>query len=280
MDVCPKCMSEVPDTQERCQTCGNDMGFPNVKEAAREKDQLNARYLQAIQRAPRDGCEDSLARFEERMRATCAVVNVKLDFLHSFLTNDKALYTTYRLALKGQIRVPADRQNDRERRTVEERLFGSYGEQIRYAALSVDGSGPVSYGAYSMRLRELTIAARASLLEDNSYHFVKKHDIRVLGPVPDGYKAVWEERHKLAICKLADRLSPTTSDSDHAKILLFSEGNYSTDSFIEVHVYGSFDSKAIDSVKGCSATRSKAEKALLSGVKDILNSSGRSWVEE
>ncbi len=36
-------------------------------------------------------------------------------------------------------------------------LFGRYAEQIRFAALSLDGTGLTSYGAYTLKLKEIAV---------------------------------------------------------------------------------------------------------------------------
>jgi len=66
--------------------------------------------------------------------------------------------------------------DDARRRSVESILFGSYGEEIRYAALSLGGLGLVSYGPITMVMSEPAIAQRASLLEYNSFQFVEQLD--------------------------------------------------------------------------------------------------------
>ena len=46
-------------------------------------------------------------------------------------------------------------------------LFPGYKEQIRFAALSLDGKGLSSYGECTLILRDHMIAHRASVLEGN-----------------------------------------------------------------------------------------------------------------
>ena len=109
----------------------------------------------------------------------------------------------------------------------------------------MDGAGLSSFGPCAIRLREVVVDERATLLEGNSYHFISKHNIRPGEDIPPGYSAAWRERHKLAVAKLATQISPGTTEQEHSKILLFSEGRRDTDEFIEVHIYGGFDNKAL-----------------------------------
>ena len=207
------------------------------------------------------------------------MINVNLDHLQQFIADDKALYYNYSLGVRGQIRKAATDQDDRHRRTIEAMLFGGYAEQVRYAALSLESTGLTSWGPFAIKLREIAIADRATLLEDNSFKFVQKHDIRPGGNIPQGYRSTWKERHKLAVAKLAKRISSSTLEKEHAQILLSSTGDRKTDDFIEVHIYGTFDNKAVESVKGKSSTGNKAERAILAKVKDYLRRAGKSWIE-
>jgi hypothetical protein len=166
---CDRCDSEISDQADTCTTCGKSVGAPNVRLARKseEKSALDERYNKVLEDAKQDSAYQRLTVFDEKMKATCAVVNVDISFLHAFITNEKTLYTSYGLGVKGQLRKPAQSDNDRERLAVEGILFGSYGEKIRYAALSLDGAGVQSYGKYSLKLREVTVSQRATLLEDN-----------------------------------------------------------------------------------------------------------------
>jgi hypothetical protein len=282
MLICKICTSEVSDIEEKCSTCGWNAGPPNVRSAASQEEvnALEERYLAAVEQANADGTQAVVMSFEEDMRGSCAVVNVDLKFLHQFITDNKVTYANYDLSVKGQTRKPAKGQDDRYRRTIEAMLFGGYSEQIRYAALSLDEAGLDSYGPYSIKLREVTIEERASLLEDNSYHFIPKHRMAPGDDVPPGYVATWKERHKLAVAKLAKRFSAGTTKAEHSRILLSGKGDRHKDEYIEVHIYGGFDNKAIESVKGSSSVKGKWERATLSIVKDYLRKDGKLWVEE
>jgi siderophore synthetase component len=47
----------------------------------------------------------------------------------------------------------------------------------------------------------------------------------------------------------------------------------------EVHIYGTFDLNAIESVKGISTSGSRDERDLLRMVKQRLNNAGKAWIE-
>jgi hypothetical protein len=288
MEICPRCQSELSGVEDKCPTCGYYVGPPNVRAAniKEERKALDLRYQSAIAQSKVDGREHALASFEEAMRKTSAVVNVDLQFLHQFLTNDKSMYSNYELSVKGQMRKPAISQDDRNRTTVGSMLFGSYANEIRYAALSLDGAGLKSYGAFAIKLRDVAIEDRATLLEDNSYIFISNQDVRPLQGIPPGYRATWGERHKLAVAKLSMRIFAGTTEPEHSRILMSGTGNRQTDEFIEVYIYGPFDSKAIEAVrgstpaKGGSSAKVRLERACLSTIKDYLSKAGKTWIEE
>ena len=278
---CDRCDSEISDQADICTTCGNSVGAPNVRLARKseEKSALDERYNKVLEDAKLASAYDRLTLFDQKMKVTCAVVNVDISFLHACITNEKTLYTSYALGVKGQLRKPAQSDNDKERLAVEGILFGSYGQNIRYAALSLDGAGVQSYGKYSLKLREVTISHRATLLEDNSFVFVEKHELIPGKEIPRGRRSTWEDRHKLALAKLAHRVSPEASDAEYAGILLFSEGDYKTDNFIEIHIYGPFDAQAIEAVRGSSTSDDKVEAAMVENVKQHLQNGGKTWIE-
>lgn len=282
LDKCSACSADVSQyLGQNCPTCGAYLGPPNVREVSRpeEVEALEVRYKDVLEEGEARGAHASLKCFDADMQQTQAVINMGLDKLNNFITNSKALYSSYVLQVRGQMRKPADPQDDRDRRTIESMIFGSYGEEIRYAALSLDGRGVSSYGDYILILREVAVEKRATLLEENSYHFVEHHDMRPRQPVPRGYRSTWQNRHKLAVAKLGSHIGVGTVSDEHASLLLFSEGNRVTDGFIEVHLYGAFDMGTVAAVRGRSVTRNRRELAKLAVVKEILREAGKDWIE-
>jgi hypothetical protein len=279
--VCPNCSNEIAVNLEKCPVCGHYAGALNVREAAQETEQraLETRYHDTQARADRAGSRHVLDLFDLAMRKTVAVINVDLRYLAAFLTNDNELYSNYSRAVGGQIRKPARPIDDKERLAVEGRLFGGYSREIRYAALSLDGRGLMSYGPYAMQLRDIALSDRATLLEENSYAFVSKHTVDLRRDLPAGHRAVWSNRHMLAVAKLGDRLTSGVAQRTFPAILLFSDGNRAHDQFIEVHIYGPFDNRAVEAITGSSRVKGRVEQAFVGIIKDILSASGRRWIE-
>ncbi len=282
IDTCSNCGEDISrHIQPNCPRCFHAIGPPNVREVSRpkEKKALTTRYETALETSQEDGSYANLSNLDAAMLKTCAVINVDLDFLHAFLTNEKVQYSTYMLLVRSAVRIPAEQQDDRRRTSIESMFFGSYAEHIRYAALSLDGSGVTSYGPFAMQLSDVAIAERATLLEENSFDFIDTYAMRPGDAVPPGYRSTWQDRHKIAVAKLAERVSEKTTQDDHAALLLYSDGNHEDDDFIEVHIYGPFNPGAIAAAKGRSSTKNAVEGAKLKIIKDILAKAGKTWIE-
>lgn len=278
---CSECGSTIPHDCVACPTCGTHAGFPNVREvsSASEKEALERRFNKAIKNAQADGRGVKLEELSQASKGTCAVIAIDLDYLAGFITNDETLYSSYGLLVSGEIRKAASSLNDKKRRGVEGFFFGSYANEIRYAALSLDGKGLSSFGPFTLVLKDIAVKARATLLEENTYKFYDKFKADIPDNFPPGYRAVWGERNKLAVAKLADRITVTTTNDNFSGILLSCTGDRKTDDFIEVHIYGAFDNAAVEAVFGNSKTSSKAEKAQLAVVKEKLTKKSIRWME-
>jgi hypothetical protein len=282
MLICTVCGSEIPDSVEKCFTCGFNAGPPNVRmaRATEEIRALEDRYQAALERAKNAGSLYILQSFEHDVSNSFAVLNVDLSFLYHFVTGKAVLYANYEGGVAGRSRKPAETYNDLKRRGVGGTLFGGYAGEIIYAALSLDGSGPTSYGPYAIKLRDIAVRNRATVLENNSYDFVKKNNLSPGDPRPRGYLATWANRGKLAVAKLGDYITPLRNVAEFPSVLLTSSGDRSTDEFIEVHVYGTFDLNSVESVKGTSRGLSRDDRDLIRIVKAHLSKAGKPWVEQ
>jgi hypothetical protein len=278
---CSECGSTIPHDSEKCPTCGTDAGAPNVREVslAREKEALERRYNKAIKDAHADGRDVLLEEFSQACKNSRAVIAIDLDSLMGFMTKDVTLYSSYALMVSGEIRKAASSVNDKKRRGVEGFMFGSYANKIRYAALSLDGKGLSSYGPFTLVLKDVAVRTRATLLEENSYKFYDRFKVKIPDNFPPGYRSIWGERHKLAVAKLANCITATTTNDEFSGILLSSNAARETDDFIEVHIFGAFDNAAVEMVVGKSRTSSKADKAQLAVIKEKLIKKGVKWVE-
>ncbi|HLJ29287.1 MAG TPA: hypothetical protein VKY85_21440 [Candidatus Angelobacter sp.] len=278
--TCGSCGSPLGDAEQNCLTCGAYVSSPNVR-AAKQKGALQAlqqRYLAALRQAKENGLADhQLTAFEACMAQTRAVINMELEDLRYFVVKRDRVYSTYQLCVDGEIRKPSTGRLDRHRVMVEGALFGTYAPRIRYAALTLDGSGCQGYGPFALTLRDAAVKIRSTVLEENSYMFWKRHADRLTaGKAPLGYMATWHDRGRLAVAKLGKHLSPTTKASDYQGLLLRTNDDRSQEEFIEVHIYGPFDISAVDEIR---VRRSMLDHPDITVIKEKLPKDTK-WTEE
>ncbi|MDA3822031.1 MAG: hypothetical protein PF450_05385, partial [Bacteroidales bacterium] len=164
--------------------------------------------------------------------------------------------------------------NDRQRCAVGGILFGHYADSIVYGALSLTNPGVPTYGSVHCRLRSVAIEKRTSFLETNSYKFIQTHAVVAGSKLPSGFFACWDDRQKLVLTKIADRLSAGQGLSDWQKMIIHSEDKkQENDEFIEAHIFEGFDWNAIESmVKSANVTMSRAESLDFDLAKDAFDS--------
>jgi hypothetical protein len=274
--TCAVCGSDIGTFADQCETCGEPVSKPNVRLANRpaEKTALTQRFDKAVKDAETRGVADLAQKFHNAMNFTVAVINVDIFFLREFLTKDNLLYASYHQGVRAATRKAAALEFDRERNGVDGTLFGQMASFIVTAALSTECRGLISYGPFCMQLREVAIAKRASLMEENSFQFVRNHKLLPNSTIPSGYSADWLSRPMLASAKLIPRLNASTTESEFQSILLGSTGDRQTDDFVEVHIYGGFDNRAIEKISGKMPTE-RIEIAMWAVVKELMSKSGK-----
>jgi len=242
---------------------------------------LGERYRAAQGEA--GGAAAGLEVLERVAEHTAAVVNLPVGLAHGLFIGEIPLYSPYEQQLKGRLRTPAKPEDDRQRRAVGGLLYGSYGEDIVYAALSADGRGLSSYGLVHLELEEVCVAYRSTVLEENSYSFMKRHKVTPGRPLPRGYLARWQDRGRLAVAKLARNVSGDLDEEACRGLLLQSEGDRASDLFLEVHVYGTFDHQAVRSLAlpgdAAADLLDEVRQVQLKALKERLDRSGVPWKE-
>jgi hypothetical protein len=272
---CQNCGSAFNQFSRFCPGCNSDWGFPNVRAASRaeEIEALKQRCADADISANARECKEVLSKFVESVKDAKAVINRSVGDVQALICNENALYTTFYHSVDAQARLPEDNPYDMSRTTIDSMLFPFYHQEMRFAALSIDGRGLPKYGALTMVLRDNIIKHRATVFEENSFEFCKRQKIVVGSPLPLGYRTTWEKKHELAAAKLHSRITTTTSDKDFGKILLQPGAESAADDFIEVHIYGSLNSRGIERVVGKLPSR-KADRVLLKSIEYKLQELG------
>ncbi len=281
MGSCSVCGSPISAVTDRCFTCGADIGAPNVREVGspQEVAALGTRYGDAIARSSARGTKRETDDFMHALERSSAVINCQLPFLRDFITRQIPLYANYHRGVLAGTRKAAEGQLDRDRTIVDACMFGSYAGQITMAALSLTDTGLTSYGSYSMKLRNVAVASRSTLLEENSYSFVPRHGLTIKVPIPPGYRSTWADRAKLAAAKLADFIKIGMGENDFQSLLLVNSGSRDSDSFIEVHIFGAFDREAIHTVSGPKLKKRDRDSAIWEVVKDNMRALKKSCYE-
>jgi len=241
--ICPKCGNDVRSHERNCAVCDADVGYPNVR-AAQNPDEVSAlegRLAEASEECAARGSGVVLAQFQEAARTSKAVLNRSLHQVMSLVSSDNELYATFYAQIASQ-------SVERERLIADNLLFPYFHHEIRFASLSLDDTGVRHYGACALAISELAIKHRATVFEKNSVEFCREHKLGAGKPVPQGYRAVWEDRGKLAAAKLHSRLDPNLGSSQFANVLLSDIESEAPPDFIEVHIYGPLHRRAIETV--------------------------------
>jgi hypothetical protein len=224
-----------------------------------EKEALERRYQTALSAASSRGARANVERFGEASAGSKAVIARPERDLDRLAASDRELYSTYYKLLGAEVRLPDGNEWDRLRRLADEALFPGYREEIRFAALSLDGSGLSSYGDCYFVLRDEMIAHRASVYEENSARFLKRHRYEP----PPGHRATWVERGKLCVAKLGGSIGPTTSDAQFQGILMREGSTSGDDDFVEVHIWGSMNMRTVERVVTLASPRRKTFRKAL-----------------
>jgi hypothetical protein len=281
MSVCPTCGSQVSAIADRCSTCGADAGAPNVRALMgnAEVAALNERYQCVLTRAESLGITHETETFKFAIERSSAIINCELSFLRQFVTSPSLLYANYHRGVLAGVRRAAEGELDRDRVITDAILFGSYYDKITMAALSLSYTGLSSYGPYSIKLREIAISRRTTLLEENSFPFISHHKLSSKMPIPLGYRSTWADRAKLAVAKLGNFILPRMTEADFQGLLLSDTGDRSKDEFIEIHIFGTFDRDAIDTVTGPKPKKRNRDLPVWEVVKEHLKTLERSFHE-
>lgn len=245
---CDHCKEDLPIEVIRCKVCGRDAGYPNVRfcERPSEAAALATRYTDALAKAEAKGAAEKLSAFEKAVSASNAVLVLKKFRMMPFILSDAPIVSFYKAVAAGSA-SPANDEWDINRPRNDSSVNPYFHEDITCAALSLTDEGVSWYGEYDISLKSEYIDIRTTVFEENPFGFNKKPRA-TKDPPPPGHRAKWDERAKLAVSKLEERICADTCPTTFPAILLDPDHSKGDSDFIEVHIYGPVDPRAIAKV--------------------------------
>lgn len=242
-----ECGKEFPAHALQCQYCYRPK-FANVNLAGLPEAQtaLDKRYQDALQESKKSGTFDKVKAFEAHVQSNGkAVINLDVKILEEIIRGKN--YVNYH---KVKSMYPSkDFEEEGRRIMIDSRFFGNFAEKIVFAALSTDGQGIHAYGNCTITIEEAAITHRTSLLEEDSFRFFEKLEqkgkkIEYQGA--QGFIATWDEKHKLAVAKLANKIDNKDTLTTFSEKLVAEKSSKDLAQFIELHIFGDFPKEAIE----------------------------------
>lgn len=268
--TCPECNAPVRDGLTHCPHCGRPSWFPNVSDAcmAAEVTALDQRYDAAVQDAVVRGADGPRQALEKAACHSKTVCARYFGEVFRLAYSDDEVYATFYQRLEAGIRLPGGDRWERLRAAADTLLFGELQKrQVRFAALTLNGSGLTNYGDWLLFAREPMIAHRSTVFEENSVMFFRRHNVGAGNDyvIPLGYRAPWNMRHRLVVSKLVHALDAGTAITNFPAMLLYSGPDSEKDKFVEVHIWGPLTIRSFDHVSGrvCIAPPSANEQKVL-----------------
>ncbi|WP_299939017.1 hypothetical protein [uncultured Pelagimonas sp.] len=243
--ICPECGHENDYSVANCR-CGRFIGFPNRRDAAEQQAELETRYSKAISSACSRGVDALIDELALLVTNATPVICMSIEAADDITRGAK--YKNYHSRVDRGERNLAAKINESARTLAEAKLYPGFFMKIHYAALSTNGRGLVNYGdlALSWKVTEQYLERRISVHEENSFDFYNRHSLGDQNtPPPKGYAGVWGDRKKVVTAKLEARLTPGTSTTSIAGMVLGNGTGRETDDFVEVAVY---EDKGIDAL--------------------------------
>ena len=270
---CEHCGNPFPLSRSICPHCARPALYPNVRAAGtrEESEALRQRYVHGKEEAEHRGCLTNLCAFEEAIGSAKAATARSLHEVQRLAHSDRELYASYYRLADAEVRIPAGGKWDVLRKAADQSWFPDYHKELRFAALTLDGTGLSNYGDCTIVWRENMIAHRASVAEENTTTFMVRRKIPFdeIDRVPKGHRATWPDRSLLCVAKLADRITESTEAEDHQGILLKKGLATEDDDFVEVQIWGSLSRRSMESVVLSRPSR-RGARAILQDLREKL----------
>ncbi|MEP6670070.1 MAG: hypothetical protein ABJF10_13000 [Chthoniobacter sp.] len=251
---CNDCGEPLLASASLCPHCGRPSLFPNVNAAssAEETAAFNVRFDKAQQDLKNRAAETKAAEFVAVVEKAEVIINRYFGELYRLAWSDDQIYATYYQKIHAGLQLPETDRWNRLRAIADTILFGEINkQQIRFSALSLDNAGLEKYGDCAMTVKRAMIEHRATIFDENSVVFMKRHGITGTDDfqIPPGHRTTWARRVDLCVAKLAHRILPPTGQDEFDKILLSSGNKPEEDEFVEVHIWGPLTIRSFQSVQ-------------------------------
>lgn len=243
---CPRCGAMVLYQKVFCD-CGRSIGFPNVRRAEEMQTDLDRHYADALQDAAARGVQSGIRELERVLGGSVATINIDAKLLYNLAVGTN--YISYYKALDEGLRQIAERQYHGQRQKVDAVIHTGYEAEILNAALSPDGRGLTNYGPIVLRLLEVSIDDRSSVLRENAFDFFERNNLGARNAEEaNGWRAIWASRHRLGVAHLAPQVTSATAISDIPGLVLTSGSTRTDDRYMEVHIHGELSWQGIGSI--------------------------------
>jgi hypothetical protein len=220
---------------------------PNVQLAEQPEhvDALARRHDAAVAAAKKRGCDAERQALHDAGACSQAVVALSAALARDLLDRDDVLYSNYDRRVAAGTLASTRPEWDRERVVSDGLIYGRWGREVVFAALSCDGRGLDSYGEVHLELHEPAVSHRATVLEENAMVFARAHALTGDKPLPAGHLARWSDRGRLAVCKLHGHLKRGCTLPVCQGMLQTRAKARDDERCIEVHIFGTFNRQAV-----------------------------------
>jgi hypothetical protein len=243
----PGCASDR-HIDQHCTICGNFLGYPNVRRARTETEQLDARYAAAVALTESNGCTNERQTLEVLTQNARIIHTDTAIYLYQvFARGDSQLSGVQRQTDAG-IRAVARLSEGSKRIQADAALYSDYGRFLVFATVAPGLVGSISYGEVHVEFDEGLVSSRATVCEENIYRLRERPELAV-GLLPAGYISLLHERHKLSVIKNASVIRPDMTTDELASLILSSVGDKRTDRMLEVHLFGPISHKAFKTMR-------------------------------
>ncbi|MBF8271537.1 MAG: hypothetical protein HW380_642 [Magnetococcales bacterium] len=267
---CQECSLEIPVYVGSCPHCARPSLFPNVTDAGQpEKRQaLAGRYQQACSEASSRGAGGEVHAFAEQVEQNAKVCIARYAWeVKRLVASEHHVYGSFYQEVDAGLRLPEENSWDSLRKVADQIVLPHYQKEIRFGCLSLNNAGPGKYGEAFLALEKKMIEHRTTLFETNSARYIG--DNPGLKELPPGMQAVWEDRARLAVAKLAVYIGVGTTAGDFPAILL-KDAPHDGDEYIEAHVYGSITIRTVGQVTFSSVVKKEHTRVFFRNIKRKL----------